>query len=91
MSEVTDMIAAYGRGELTLDELAQRFRDRAWPPRRLSSSALQEAYKRETEDPEPIAESSFDEVASAYLQGDISIEEYETLARAVGETRPPQK
>jgi hypothetical protein len=91
VSDVTDMIAAYGRGELTLDELAQRFRDRAWPPRRLSSSALQEAYKRETEDPEPIAEGSFDEVASAYLQREISIEEYDILARAVGETGPSPK
>ena len=86
MSDVTDMIAAYGRGELTLDELAQRFRDRTWSPRRLSSSGLQEAYKRETEDPEPIAEGSFDEVASAYIQGEISVEEYDILARAVGET-----
>ncbi len=91
MSDVTDLIAAYGRGELTLAELAQCFRDRAWPPRRLSPSALQEAYKREAEDPEPIAEGSFDEVAGAYLQGEISIEEYDILARAVGETGPSQK
>jgi hypothetical protein len=86
VSDITDMIAAYGRGELTLDELAQRFRDRTWPPRRLSSSGLPEAYKRETEDPEPIAEGSFDEVASAYLQGEISIDEYDVLARAAGDT-----
>jgi hypothetical protein len=91
VSEVTDMIAAYGRGELTLDELAQRFRDRIWPPRRLSPSALQEAYKREIEDPEPIAEGSFDEVAGAYLQGEISAEEYDILARAAGDTGPSQK
>ena len=85
------MIAAYGRGELTLDELAQRFRDRTWPPRRLSPTALQEAYKRETEDPEPVAEGSFDEVAGAYLQGEISIEEYDVLARAVGGPGSSQK
>ena len=90
MSDVTDMIAAYRRGELTLDELAQRFRDRTWPSRRLSPSALHEAYKRETEDPEPISEGSFDEVAAAYLQGEISIEEYDVLARAAGETGSPQ-
>jgi hypothetical protein len=85
VSEVTDMIAAYGRGELTLDELAQRFRDRTWPRRRQSPSDLQEAYKRETEDPEPIADGSFDEVAAAYLQGEISLKEYDILARAAGE------
>jgi hypothetical protein len=91
MSDVTDLIAAYSRGELTLDELAQRFRDRTWPPRRLSPSGLHDAYKQETEDPEPIAEGSFDEVASAYLQGEISIDEYDVLARAVGQTGSSQK
>jgi hypothetical protein len=91
VSDVTDMIAAYGRGELTLDELAQRFRERTWPARRLSPSELQAAYKRELEDPEPIAEGSFDEVAGAYLQGEISIEEYDILARAAGETGSSQK
>jgi hypothetical protein len=91
VSDVTDMIAAYGRGELTLDELAQRFRDRTWPPRRLSSSGLQEAYNREAEDPEPIAEGSFDEVASAYLQGEITLGEYDVLARAAGDAGPSQK
>lgn len=91
MSEVTDMIAAYGRGELTLDELAQRFRDRSWPSRRLSASGLEEAYKQETEDPEPITRGSFDEVASAYLQGEITVDEYELLARAAGDTGPSPK
>lgn len=90
MSDVTDMIAAYRRGTLSLDELAQRFRDRTWPSRRLSPLALQEAYKRELQDPEPIAEGSFDEVASAYLQGEISSQEYDILARAAGEATPSQ-
>jgi hypothetical protein len=88
VSDVTDMIAAYRRGELTLDELAQRFRNRTWPSRRLSPPTLEEAYKRELQDPEPIAEGSFDEVASAYLQGEISGQEYDILARAAGEATP---
>jgi hypothetical protein len=91
VSDVTAMIAAYRRGELTLDELAQRFRARSWPSRRLSPPTLDEAYKRELKDPEPIAEGSFDEVASAYLQGEISIKEYDILARAAGETGPSQE
>lgn len=91
MSDVTDMIAAYRGGQLTLDELVQRFRERSWPSRRLSPPTLAEAYKRELEDPEPIAEGSFDEVASAYLQGEISVQEYDILARAVGEAGPSQQ
>lgn len=91
MSDVTDMIAAYRRGELTLDELAQRFRDRSWPSRRLSPPTLEEAYRRELQDPEPIADGSFDEVASAHLQGEISSQEYDILARAAGEARPSKE
>jgi hypothetical protein len=40
VSEVTDLINAYRAGELTLDELTQRFRDRVWPdPRPAARSA----------------------------------------------------
>ena len=91
MSDVTDLIAAYRRGELTLDALAERFRARTWPPRKMSPPTLDEAYRREIEDPEPIAEGSFDEVASAYLQGEINVEEYEALARAARVPAAPRE
>jgi hypothetical protein len=67
VSDVTDMIAAYRGGQLTLDELVQRFRERSWPSRRLSPSTLE------------------------YLQGEISVQEYDILARAVGEAGPSQQ
>lgn len=49
--------------------------------------------QREMEDPEPIQENSFDEVASAYSLGEITGEEYDKLAQAVleaGRSQSPE-
>lgn len=85
MSEVGDLINSYRGGELTLDELAQRFRMRSWPSRRSAPSTAREGWQREQEDPEPILEGSFDEVLSAYHLGLLSSDEYEVLSRAASE------
>lgn len=58
MSEVTELLTAYRRGELTLEELAQRFQQRTWPPRRPSPRTAREVWQREMEDPEPVQENS---------------------------------
>jgi hypothetical protein len=91
VSEVTDLIDAYRRGELTLEELARRFRERAWPERRPPARTREEIYQRELEDPEPIQHGSFDEVVSAFHRGDITGDEYDVLARAVAEANPPRR
>lgn len=91
MSEVTDMIAAYRGGELTLAELAQRFRMRSWPARRPAPRTAREGWQRELEDPEPILEGSFDEVVSAYHLGQLSGDEYEVLSRAASEVGTREK
>ena len=83
MSEVTEMIDAYRSGELTLDELTQRFHDRVWPSPRPPAQSVDELYKRELEDPDPPVEGSFDEVVNAYHAGQITGAEYKALARAV--------
>lgn len=85
MSEVTEMIDAYRGGELTLDELALRFRVRSWPSRRPGPRTAREGWQRELDDPEPILEGSFDEVVSAYHLGQLSGDEYEVLSRAASE------
>lgn len=91
MSEVTDLIDAYRGGELTLDELAQRFRARNWPLRRPAPRTASEGWRRELEDPEPILEGSFDEVVSAYHRGLLSGDEYEVLSLAVSEAGTAEK
>jgi hypothetical protein len=85
VSEVTDLIGAYRGGELSLDELAHRFRVRNWPSRRPGPGMAREGWQRELEDPEPILEGSFGEVVSAYHLGQLSGDEYEVLSRAVSE------
>ncbi len=86
MSEVTDLISSYKAGELTLDELAQRFRARQWPViKRSSPSSYLEMAARAQEDPPPDVPNSFDDVASAYAEGILSRQEFNLLAEAVKE------
>jgi len=85
-NEVKDLIAALRDGSLTLDEVAQRFRERSWPriapPDPTSYLELAEAASR---DPEPDVPGSFDEVVGAYDRGEITRPQYRVLAQAVAE------
>ncbi len=84
MSEVTDLIGSYKVGELTLNDLAQRFRARQWPattPRPLSSYL--EMAERAQEDPPPDVPNSYDDVTAAYARGDLTREEYDLLSEVV--------
>ncbi len=86
-SEVTDLIAALRDGSMSLDEVAQRFRERSWPrTRKPAPTSYMEMAAAAQEDPEPNVPGSFDEVAAAYRQGDLSRPEYRTLAEAAAES-----
>ena len=92
MSEVTDLIDSYRAGELTLDELAERFRSRRWPrtPTPLRPSSYLEMAARAQEDPGSDVPDSFDDVEAAFFRHDLSAEEYERLRRAVAEALKSQ-
>ena len=64
MSEVTDLIGRYKAGELTLGELAERFRNRRWPQAAppLRPSSYLEMAARTQEDPGPDVPDSFNDV-----------------------------
>ena len=85
MSEVTDLIGSYKAGELTLDELAQRFRVRRWPgtPPLDRPSSYLEMAARAQEDPGSDVPGSFDDVEAAFFRHELSLEEYELLRAAV--------
>lgn len=86
MSEVTDLINSYKAGELTLDQLVQRFRVRQWPViKPTPPSSYLEMAARAEEDPRPRVPDSFDDVKRAYSRGDLSREEYDVLSEAVRE------
>ncbi len=92
MSEVTDLIDSYKAGELTLDELAERFRSRSWPrasPPLRPSSYLEMAAGAQ-EDPGSDVPDSFDDVEAAFFRHDLSAEEYERLRCAVAEALKSQ-
>jgi hypothetical protein len=83
-TEVTELIAAMRAGEIDLDELAEQFRHRTWPiTRRQAPTTYLEMA--EQQDPEPDVPGSFDEVTAAYDRGEITREQYRTLAHAVAE------
>jgi hypothetical protein len=84
VSEVTDLISRYKAGELTLAELADRFRTRRWPPAIPPAPAnYLEMAARAEEDPRERVPNSFDDVTSAYARGHLTREEYDVLADAV--------
>jgi hypothetical protein len=86
-SEVTELIAALKDGSMSLDEVARRFRERSWPRRRKPAPATYlEMAAAAQEDPEPDVAGSFDDVDAAYERGDLSDDEYDTLAKAMAES-----
>ena len=73
VSEVTDLIGRYKAGELTLDELTQRFRTRRWP-RTVPPppSSYLEMAARSQEDPRSDVPDSYDEVTTAYARRELT-------------------
>jgi hypothetical protein len=87
-SEVTDLLQALRDGSMTLDEVARRFRERKWPRRRRPGPASYlELAARTQEDPEPYVPGSFDDVTDAYDRGELSGDEYDTLAAAMADSK----
>jgi predicted RNA-binding protein associated with RNAse of E/G family len=81
-AEIAELVAALRAGRLTLDEVAERFRHRAWGvarrpvPRTYAEMAAQL-------DVDADVPGSFDEVVAAYDRGELTREQYRTLAHAV--------
>jgi hypothetical protein len=87
-SEVSDLLKELRDGTMSLDQVAQRFRDREWPRRRRPPAATYlEMASRAQEDPEPYVPGSFDDVAAAFHRGDLSRDEYRVLSEAVAESK----
>jgi hypothetical protein len=87
-SEIPELIAALRDGSMTLEQVAERFRQRAWPRRTtpLPTTYLERAAAAQ-QDPEPYRSGSFDDVAAAHQEGMLSDDEYEVLSEAVAESK----
>jgi hypothetical protein len=85
-SEVTKLIAALRAGTLSLEEVAQRFRERSWPDRMPPEAETNVEIAAATlEDPPPYVSGSFDDVAAALHRKDLTLREYEVLAQAAAD------
>ena len=85
-NEVRDLIAALRSGQVTMDEVVAVFRRRTWPrtrgPAARTYSEMADAALR---DPGANVPGSIDEVTAAYDRGEITREQYRTLAHAVAD------
>ncbi len=85
-ADVRDLLGALRAGSLSLDDVARHFRERTWTDRAspVTRTYLEFAAAAQ-EDPEPAVPGSFDEVIAAYDRGEISREQYRTLAHAAAD------
>jgi hypothetical protein len=82
-NEVVDLIAGLRNGTITIEQLAQEFRERTWPRSAPEpASTYLELAQREQDDPSPYVQGSFDDVSAALHRGDLSQDEYKILAEA---------
>jgi hypothetical protein len=85
-NDLTELIDALRDGSMTLEEVAQRFRERTWPGRPTPRfSSYVELATAAISDPEPDLPGSFSEVTSAYDRGKLNRAQYRVLAEAAAE------
>jgi hypothetical protein len=85
-SEVTELIAALRAGTMSLEEVAQRFRERSWPDRIPPEPETDLEIAASTlDDPPPYVSGSFDDVAAALHRKDLTLREYAVLAQAAAD------
>jgi hypothetical protein len=90
-TEVTGLLAALRDGTMTLEEVAEQFRRRAWPRRgNPRPASYLELAARAQEDPDGGGPGSFDEVTAALYRGEISDKAYQVLAQAMAESKREQ-
>src|SRR5450755_88357 len=86
-AEVTNLLIALRDGTMTIDQVAEHFRQRAWPRTRgPEPQTYLELASAVEQDPGPDVPGSFEEVASAYRRGELSRADYRVLARAAADS-----
>ena len=87
-NEVTDLLNALREGNMTVDEVAERFRSRTWPRRRhIPPATYAKLAAAELEDPDPYIPGSYDDVAAAFHQKKITREQFRVLSEAVADAQ----
>jgi hypothetical protein len=87
-NEIIELLDALHDGTLTLDAVAQRFREREWPRhKRQEPNSYIEMAAAELNDPAPYIPGSYDDVAAAYHAKRISQDQFRVLSEAVAESQ----
>jgi predicted RNA-binding protein associated with RNAse of E/G family len=84
-TEVAELLAALRAGSVSVGEVAAAFRERSWPSATRPMPAGYEELAGQ-QDPEPDLPGSFDDVTAAYDRGEITRDQYRTLAHAVADS-----
>lgn len=84
-SEVSRLIAAFRSGSMSLDEVADQFRRRTWA--RARRPEPYNDFERAAQiDPALPVPDSIDDVTAAFDRGELTWEQYRTLAHAVADS-----
>lgn len=87
-NEVTELLDALYDGTITVDDVATRFRERAWPRKQVAEpGSYLEMAAAELQDPEPYVPGSYDDVAAAYHRGRLSDADYTLLIEAIADSK----
>jgi hypothetical protein len=87
-NDVTELLDALHEGSVTLEEVAQRFRERKWPRKHpVEHRTYEDMAARELQDPDPYIPGSYDDVAGAYHQKRISKDQFRVLSEAIADSQ----
>jgi len=85
-NEVEVWLTALKDGSMSLEQVAREFRKHTWAPLRSTpTTTYEQLATAELADPEPYIPGSFDDVTTAYHQGELTDEQYDVLASAMTE------
>lgn len=80
MTTVTDVLAKLTSGEMTTDQAVGAMNEVTWPDQPPAGRTLEQI---ETDpDPQAMQPGDFGEIEQAYVDGQITLEQYEALANA---------
>lgn len=86
-NEITTLLGALKDGSMSLEQVAQEFRQHPWPPQRTTpATTYEQLATAELADPDPYVAGSFDDVTAAYHRGELTDEQYDILASAMTES-----
>jgi len=86
-STITVLINELQSGTMSLEEVAQKFREYSWPSTgRSAPQTYLEMAANAQRDPEPDVPGSFDDVVAAYDRGELTRIQYRKLAEAAAES-----